>query len=214
MVDLWPVVKWSTCQKVVWKRDWKQPINGSKMCGNYCVTLFLVFVRLPIYCVYTYFFEENTYFRCKYLKEIIVDNICYSSVKYKLQVYNLLVIYKSRDYSIYHFKGIRCFVKWEIFDTLYGHPSHVTSPFEYRTPVHSSFQINPVFRCPIFWWLLYWDSTRPKLLHKASDNTIPEYRFHLNTTQFTIRYSDHGYEIQICLSRICPSINYASWPNC
>ena len=34
-------------------------------------------------------------------------------------------------------------------------PSHVTLPFEYRTPILFSIQMNLVFRCSVFRWLLY-----------------------------------------------------------
>ena len=36
-----------------------------------------------------------------------------------------------------------------------GPPSHVTLTFEYRTPILSDIQMNPVFRCLVFRWLLY-----------------------------------------------------------
>ena len=39
---------------------------------------------------------------------------------------------------------------------LNGAPSHVTLPFEYQTPKLSSIQMNPVFTCSIFRWLLFW----------------------------------------------------------
>ena len=38
---------------------------------------------------------------------------------------------------------------------LNGQPSHVTLPFEYWTPILSIIQINLVFRCSVFRWLLY-----------------------------------------------------------
>ena len=36
-----------------------------------------------------------------------------------------------------------------------GPPSHVTLPFEYRPPILFSIQMNPVFKCLVFRWLLY-----------------------------------------------------------
>ena len=36
-----------------------------------------------------------------------------------------------------------------------GLPSHMTLPFEYRTPILSSFLMNLVFRCSVFRWWLY-----------------------------------------------------------
>ena len=36
-------------------------------------------------------------------------------------------------------------------------PSHGTLPFEYWTLILSGFEINPVFRCSVFRWLLYYD---------------------------------------------------------
>ena len=34
-------------------------------------------------------------------------------------------------------------------------PSHMTFPFEYQTPILSGIQMNPVFRCWVFRWLLH-----------------------------------------------------------
>ena len=36
-------------------------------------------------------------------------------------------------------------------------PSHVTLPFEYRTHILSGIQLNPVFMCSVFRWLLYFE---------------------------------------------------------
>ena len=36
-------------------------------------------------------------------------------------------------------------------------PSHMTLPFKYWTPKLSGIQMNPVFRCLVFRWLLYSD---------------------------------------------------------
>ena len=44
-----------------------------------------------------------------------------------------------------------------------GPPSHMTLPFEYRTSILSSIQMNPVFSCLVFRWLLYfarWESEK------------------------------------------------------
>ena len=38
---------------------------------------------------------------------------------------------------------------------LNGPPSHVTLPFEYLTPILSGIQMNLVFRCSVFRWLLW-----------------------------------------------------------
>ena len=49
---------------------------------------------------------------------------------------------------------------------------HVTLPFEYWTLILSSIQMNPVFRCLVFRWLLYLNAI-----------WIPQQPDHLNTRQ-------------------------------
>ena len=39
---------------------------------------------------------------------------------------------------------------------LKGPPSHVTLPFDYRTPILSDIQMNLVFRCLVIRWLLFY----------------------------------------------------------
>ena len=39
-----------------------------------------------------------------------------------------------------------------------GPPSHLTLPFEYRTLILSGIQMNLVFRCWVFRWLLYYNN--------------------------------------------------------